>query len=250
MKKKTILSIVVLLVSIMGYSQGGVGINTINPQGAFHIDGSGNNPTTGTPSAAQFSDDFIVTNDGNVGIGVYPTVKLDVDAKNANLRFRRMPALAASTSFNALVHTPDDGKVYTAIYNNIITSPSVAAGNTVTVTDNQKFPDGLLTITTNNGCGRNMVATFAFSGSSLNYRSAVARDIMGQVTIIPIPVGSSNSAAYSVKFPGVTGCGDGGGTTQFDFTILITGYTSGAANFQITNNGNVPKQYTFSILRL
>ncbi|MCW3162219.1 hypothetical protein [Chryseobacterium oryctis] len=46
-----------------------VGINTANPQNIFHIDGARDNPNTGVPSSAQQSNDFIVTNNGNVGIG-------------------------------------------------------------------------------------------------------------------------------------------------------------------------------------
>jgi len=33
------------------YSQ--VGINTVNPQAVFHIDGQKDNPSTGAPSTAQ-----------------------------------------------------------------------------------------------------------------------------------------------------------------------------------------------------
>ncbi len=46
-----------------------VGINTQNPQGIFNIDGLKNNATTGTPTAAQQKDDFVVMASGSVGIG-------------------------------------------------------------------------------------------------------------------------------------------------------------------------------------
>ncbi|MCA6067190.1 hypothetical protein JI747_008375 [Chryseobacterium sp. RG1] len=60
-----------LLGSSLLFSQ--VGVNTTNPQGVLHVDGKSStattNPTTGTPTAIQGSDDFVVTSSGSVGIG-------------------------------------------------------------------------------------------------------------------------------------------------------------------------------------
>lgn len=49
-----------------------VGVNTQNPQGVFNIDGGKNNAVTGTPTAAQLANDFIVTSSGATGIGAVP----------------------------------------------------------------------------------------------------------------------------------------------------------------------------------
>lgn len=65
------------MLSSLAYSQ--VGVNTPNPQGAFHIDGAKDNPATGAPDAAQQSNDFTVTPTGRVGIGnVAPTSNLHI----------------------------------------------------------------------------------------------------------------------------------------------------------------------------
>ncbi|MGV4415192.1 hypothetical protein [Chryseobacterium sp. T1] len=57
-----------------------VGINTSNPQNAFHIDGEKDNNNTGTPTAAQQANDFLVTSTGSVGIGTTsPTAKLEIN---------------------------------------------------------------------------------------------------------------------------------------------------------------------------
>jgi hypothetical protein len=56
-----------MTISSLVYSQ--VGINTPNPQGVLHVDGAQDNPTTGTPTAAQQSNDFTVGATGNVGLG-------------------------------------------------------------------------------------------------------------------------------------------------------------------------------------
>jgi len=62
--------------SLGGFAQQ-TGINTKNPKGALHVDAKKNNATTGTPTAAETDDDFIVDVNGNVGIGLLaPSVKL------------------------------------------------------------------------------------------------------------------------------------------------------------------------------
>ncbi|WP_322970454.1 hypothetical protein [Faecalibacter sp. LW9] len=79
--KKNILIIGALACSTLLYSQ--VGINTENPQAMFHIDGSKNNPAIGTPSNSEQSDDFVITEDGNIGLGtISPKVRLDLRASS------------------------------------------------------------------------------------------------------------------------------------------------------------------------
>ncbi|WP_261510925.1 hypothetical protein [Chryseobacterium paludis] len=64
------------------YLQAQVGINTTNPQQAFHIDGQKDNPATGAPTAAQQANDVVITSDGRIGAGVTtPTEKLDINGK-------------------------------------------------------------------------------------------------------------------------------------------------------------------------
>ncbi|KMQ60154.1 hypothetical protein ACM46_18135 [Chryseobacterium angstadtii] len=61
-----------------------VGINTSAPQGAFHVDGAKDNPTTGSPSLLQQQNDFIVTSDGRIGIGTTsPQGKLDLKSTSS-----------------------------------------------------------------------------------------------------------------------------------------------------------------------
>lgn len=65
-----------------------VGINTKNPQGIFHVDARSTlaltNPETGIPDAIQESDDFIITPEGNVGVGtITPKTKLDINGQIA-----------------------------------------------------------------------------------------------------------------------------------------------------------------------
>lgn len=64
-----------------------VGINTRNPQAVLHVDGMRDNPKTGNSfSAAQQTNDIVVTADGRVGVGTNsPRVKIDLrDAAGAD----------------------------------------------------------------------------------------------------------------------------------------------------------------------
>lgn len=63
-----------LLLSFCFFCEAQVGINTQNPQGFFHID-----PKKDTSGTANTSDDVIIDNNGNMGIGTTtPLTKLDV----------------------------------------------------------------------------------------------------------------------------------------------------------------------------
>lgn len=76
--KKCILCIVVLF-SFLNNVNSQVGINTANPQGIFHVDGSNDNNKSGTPTSAQQLNDVIVTANGSLGIGTTtPTRKLEI----------------------------------------------------------------------------------------------------------------------------------------------------------------------------
>lgn len=74
---KILLSISILFSAFLSAQ---IGIYTSNPLQTLHIDGSKNNPSSGTPSAAQQTDDFVVTSLGNIGMGtINPTTKLEIN---------------------------------------------------------------------------------------------------------------------------------------------------------------------------
>lgn len=78
--KKHILYSCTLLISTFSFSQVGVGTST--PQGVFHVDAAKN--TIVGSSSTNFSDDIVVTNTGNVGIGTLsPTTKLEINSDTA-----------------------------------------------------------------------------------------------------------------------------------------------------------------------
>ncbi|ASW74154.1 hypothetical protein IQ37_03215 [Chryseobacterium piperi] len=84
--KKKFLTIGMLSISATAISQ--VGINTPNPQATFHIDGAKDNEITGIPTAKQQSNDFVVTSEGNTGIGTTkPDPSADLTLASTNRGF-------------------------------------------------------------------------------------------------------------------------------------------------------------------
>jgi len=68
---------------VFSFSQ--VGINTQAPLGVFHVDAAKDNPLSGTPSSTQQSNDFIITSEGKVGVGIIdPSSKFEVDGSSTN----------------------------------------------------------------------------------------------------------------------------------------------------------------------
>lgn len=110
--KKIFITVGIFLYSFV-FTQ--VGISTTNPQGVFHVDGGKDNPATGTPSAIQQINDFVVTSTGKVGIGtIQPSSSaiLDVSASNKGALLPRV-ALTSSTDTNTIT-SPANGLI---VYN-------------------------------------------------------------------------------------------------------------------------------------
>jgi hypothetical protein len=64
--------------------EGIIGINTVNPKGVLHIDGTGNNPSTGTVSPERAEDDVLIDAAGRIGIGLLsPAAKVDINTSAA-----------------------------------------------------------------------------------------------------------------------------------------------------------------------
>jgi hypothetical protein len=111
MKKISI--IIGLFAFLKAFTQ--VGVNTANPQGAFHVDGAKDNSNIGIPSVTQQKNDFIVTSSGKVGIGtVQPAASsvLDITATDKGVLLPRV-ALTSSTDV-VTIAAPANGLI---VYN-------------------------------------------------------------------------------------------------------------------------------------
>jgi hypothetical protein len=84
--KKNVSALMLIILGFLSFANAQVGISTSNPQGTLHVDGAKDNPVTGTPSVIQQANDVVVTNIGDLGVGITtPTNKLHVVASSANL---------------------------------------------------------------------------------------------------------------------------------------------------------------------
>lgn len=105
-----------------------VGINTQNPQTAFHVDGAKDNNTSGTPSAAQQHNDFTSTSSGSLGIGTSaPTSKMEITSGTANisgLKFRNLTSATPVAATGQNLGVDASG--------NVITVPTPTTPNVIT----------------------------------------------------------------------------------------------------------------------
>lgn len=78
-----------ILISTLAFGSliGQTGINTIFPQGAFHIDGNSDNTATQNPTME--SNDVLVKTDGKIGVGTdNPAAKLHIRSESVGNAFR------------------------------------------------------------------------------------------------------------------------------------------------------------------
>lgn len=78
MKVINFISYIVSLACSVFIVCGQVGVNTNNPLGVFHLDAKGDN--VNVPSVTQLANDIVVTEDGNIGIGILPQDQLHIKA--------------------------------------------------------------------------------------------------------------------------------------------------------------------------
>lgn len=110
-------------VSICCYAQ--VGINTKSPLHTFHIDGKSDNTVTQLPNAAQEKNDFIITENGQVGIGTLtPKATLDIigKLKLTNLKSSDLtPEKIVTIDNDGKLHFTDVGNIFPPIETRIFT---------------------------------------------------------------------------------------------------------------------------------
>jgi len=229
---------------MISYAQ--LSINNSNPQAVFHIDGAKDNALTGSPTTAQQLNDFVVTETGNTGIGkTSPQRKLDVEANNQPLHIQNL-SRQTPADHNILVRDRINGDVTSAKYSYSTSTISIPSGSSeiITIPSTINIPTGMLIIRAGNACGRTMISTYIYYGLSLAYQSSVARDKIG--VAMSSSGGTGASLLWTVDFPNVLGCADGGNGSQFDYNIVKTANNT----YKITNNGNIAKSYSLTVLRL
>lgn len=75
-----------------------LGINTNNPQAAFHVDGAKDNNIQGAPSITQQLNDFTIVSSGNLGTGTStPSTKAEINSGTSNISGLKFINLTSAT---------------------------------------------------------------------------------------------------------------------------------------------------------
>ncbi|WP_415326977.1 hypothetical protein [Chryseobacterium sp. MMS23-Vi53] len=169
MNRKTI-SFIIILFSAAVYSQ--VGIGTGNPQGVFTIDAAKDNPSTGSPTAAQQANDLNVLANGNMGIGT--------DIPNNKLHI--------SSTVNGALRISDDtegnGKILVSDTNGVGTWQNSA-------------PSVILNSTT--GISTQVTSSFTYLGASVNVTIPGYYLVSPRLITDHTPANCSNFIAYNLS---------------------------------------------------
>lgn len=234
---------ILLLSSMNAFSQ--IGINTQNPQGIFNVDSKSSpntiNPNTGTPTALQGSDDFVITSSGSVGIGTttpHSSAILDVNTTNAAAGSKKgflgpKIALTSNTDQTTILNPAVGLLIY-----NLGTEPTFPIQGFLYWNGNEWIKFGTRTSVAGN------ISTLNCSNASLQpltYQAGVPY----QGTLI-VPYTGGNGGSYSSSTPilstGVTGLtavlqpGDleyGSGNLVYTITGTPSASSPNLANFTV-----------------
>lgn len=162
MKKTTTILLIAGIVMTKISAQ--IGVNTSNPQTAFHVDGAKDNPATGAPTAAQQTNDVAVTQQGRLGVGtIAPTNSLEVDSRVAStsgVKMTRLPnasVLATDANGNVISGVTEDAGVSVTKLRLAVATPSLvlnSASNNYSFRYNSTSTGGTWQIRINNGATR------------------------------------------------------------------------------------------------
>lgn len=224
-----------------------VGINTITPSASLDIVSRGN---TGTTKAVEVNNSsavemLTILNNGNVGINVpNPQKKLHLNAGNDAIRVDALRQITMPNNGVVNVLNYDSGNtrdVTSTAYKSIYSTPVITPNASNTFTDTSGINSGQLVIETGNACGRFMISVFNFTDVSMIHLTSLGRNAIGNATRND----TANSSDWTLNFPDVTGCSDGGNATQFDFRISKTSGNT----YVLTNLGNIAKSYKITVTR-
>jgi|UPI000689FAD4 hypothetical protein len=218
MKKNLLLP--VCLISVF-WAKSQVGINTMNPQGIFHIDAGKDNPLTGAPNVSQQLNDFIVTSTGNIGVGTaIPSAKMEINSGIANASGLRFTNLTSATPISAgqTIGVDANGNVVTlpnptavgvttaevdsstgADFNVNDSSDTVVSGSTQTIT----IPTGGKAVFINFMLGIDFVAPYVGTGAGY-FRAMLFIDGVATNTYLitqePISTTSPNTGGQQLQY--------------------------------------------------
>jgi len=189
-----------------------IGINTNNPQGAFHIDGGKDNNASGAPTSAQLLNDFVITPGGSVGVGISaPNAKFELNSGTANTSGLRFRNLTSSTpiSTGLRMGVDDFGNIVT------LTNPAAASVTTAEVASS--------------------------TGTAYNVNDLGYTVVTGSSQSITIPAGGKAVFINFMLGIDYTSFPAGGGAAYYQATLFIDGI---ATNVYLRNQENTTGSQT------
>ncbi|MBF4466893.1 hypothetical protein [Flavobacterium sp. LC2016-12] len=200
--------------------------------------------TKSTANSGQFSwhnysgngatmKELMRLNTTGLGIGTTaPTAALHVKSAADPLR---LEGLVESTDLtNIALVVGSDGVVKKSLFPQTYEVPSVAPGATYTVNLNANITVATFIVSTQNSCGKNAIVTFQTYNNVISFLGGQGANVPYTATVT-----NNDGVTQRLTATGVASCEDGGDATQFNFTINKAG-----SIITITNDGNVPREYS------
>ncbi|MBF4466892.1 hypothetical protein [Flavobacterium sp. LC2016-12] len=168
-----------------------------------------------------------------VGLGTTaPTNAMHVKAVDNPIILEGLTTSPAATNVKLVVGA--DGIIKKSMFPKTYKTTSLAPGESYSVTLQVNLPITSFLVMTGNECGRTALNSFRSYNNTLSFLGGQGRNIPFTATVL-----NDDGSSLKLEAEGVVYCQDGGGSSQFDFTI-----TKAGAVITITNNGNVNKGYT------
>jgi hypothetical protein len=175
---------------------------------------------------------MLLTSTG-IGLGTTaPTAAMHVKATADPILLEGLTASATATNLKLVVG--DDGIVKKSMFPKTYKTPTIAPGNSYSVTLQGNVPITAFLVQTSNLCGRTAMNSFRSYNNTLSFLGGQGRNVPFQCSVL-----NEDGSSLKLEANGLISCEDGGDASQFNFIITKIG-----AVVTITNNGNINKAYS------
>lgn len=240
------IKLLLVMSPFLASAQGIMGINTPTPSASLDIVSKGNTEATKALEVNNSSslEMLTVLDNGNIGVSVSsPQKRLHINAGNDAIRIDslKQTTTVSTDALNTLSYDVNTQDITSLTLKSFHTTQKINPQTSETFVDPSGILFGQLVIEAGNGCGRRMISVFNFSDVTMVHMNSIARNAIGNATRND----TDNSSDWTLNFPDVMTCQDGGDGTQFDFRISKPSKNT----YVITHLGNIPKFYKIAISR-
>lgn len=240
------IKLLLVMSPFLASAQGIMGINTPTPSASLDIVSKGNTEITKALEVNNSSslEMLTVLDNGNIGVSVSnPQKILHINAGNDAIRIDALKQSTAiyTDALNTLSYDTSTQDITSLTLKSFYTTQKIDPQTSETFVDPSGIITGQLIIEAGNACGRRLISVFNFSNTTMIHMNSIARNVIGNAT----KHDTDDSSDWTLNFPNVDGCNDGGNGAQFDFRISKPSKNT----YVITNLGNIPKFYRITISR-